>query len=169
MIPAKIVLVEGADGTGKTTFVRDAVSRAFLQDLPEPRVIHNDASDHRLPGSLYRHYRAQLLDALDFRDRGVSTYIDRSFLSEFIYGDVYRNASRISYGQAKRLERFARHHGIELLGMTADLDVRRRRIRARGEEWDAKQPFVGAFYAQHFRDRGQFWLTVDSSSAPVLN
>lgn len=155
---AQVYVVEGADGTGKSTFIQRMAR-------PGDRLIHNNASDHLLPGSLARHYRAQLLDALDFRDRGISTYIDRSFLSEVVYGRLYRGNPRVSLLQAHSLERFAARHGIVLLGMTADLSVRRDRIRERGEEWDRKQPFVGAFYSQHFGERARYWATADSTPA----
>ncbi|QDP45051.1 thymidylate kinase [Microbacterium phage Stromboli] len=168
MIPT-VYLIEGADGTGKTSFVSRAVTHAAMADYPEPRVIHNDASDHRLPGSLYRHYRAQLLDAVEFRDvHGLSTYIDRSFLSELVYGPIYRGRSRITRRQARRLERLADRLGVVLLGMTADLDVRRLRIRARGETWTPKDAFVGAEYSQQFRESGR-WVIADSTSAHVSN
>ena len=166
---AQIILIEGADGTGKTTFVRQMAQFHLDGGTPVPRVIHNDATDHLLPGSLYRHYRAQLLDAIAFREQGITTYIDRSFLSELIYGGLYRQSSRVSAREVRRLERFARKNDIILFGITADLDVRRSRIKARGETWDRHQPFVGAFYSQHFRDRGQYWITADSTSASVLN
>ncbi|QJD49850.1 thymidylate kinase [Microbacterium phage AvGardian] len=165
---AQIVLLEGADGTGKTTFVERSVRHALERGEEEPRVIHNDASDHLLPGSLYRHYRAQLLDAVQFRADGISTFIDRSFLSEVVYGRLYRGTSRVTLREAHKLERLAHEAGILLLGMTAPLDVRRLRLRARGEEWDPKQPFVGAFYSQHFRERGRYWVTADSTSAQPL-
>ena len=157
-----IVVIEGADGTGKTTVVENAIRGHTRAGDPEPRFIHNDASDHKLPGSLYRHYRAQLLDAVAFRANGVSTYIDRSFLSELVYGRLYRGRSRITHRQARRLERLADKAGIVLLGMTAGLDTRRLRIRARGEEWDPKQPFVGAMYSQHFHESGR-WVIADST------
>ncbi|QOP66623.1 thymidylate kinase [Microbacterium phage Lahqtemish] len=167
---AQVFLIEGADGTGKTSFVESMASiHAQLGD-PTPRFIHNDASDHKLPGSLFRHYRSQLLDAIDFRDTaGISTYIDRSFLSEAVYGPIYRGRSRISPRQARRLERLADRHAVVLLGMEADLNVRRRRILERGETWTNADAFVGAIYAQHFRERGRYWITADSSSATVLN
>jgi|GEM_PF-5911284 len=169
MTDAQIILIEGADGTGKTTFVQRMAKAHLDGGTAVPRVIHNDASDHRLPGSLYRHYRAQLLDALAFREAGVSTYIDRSFLSELIYGRIYRGRARITDRQARRLERLAARHGVLLLGMKADQAVRRSRIEARGETFDDKQPLVGAFYSQHFAERGAYWVTADSTSAPVLN
>lgn len=161
-----IFLLEGADATGKSSAISQAVIHAAMADLPEPRVIHNTADDHKLPGSLYRHYKAQLLDAIDFRDKhGISTYIDRSFVSEVIYGGLYRGKSRLTIRQAHRLERLASKHGIVLLGMTADLNTRRRRMLGRGETWDNQQPFVGAFYHQWFRERRAYWITADSSSA----
>jgi hypothetical protein len=166
MAPA-VYIVEGADATGKSSFVGRMVAGMAMADLPEPRVIHNDASDHRLPGSLYQHYRAQILDAVSFRERGISTFIDRSFLSEVIYGRLYRGRARITERQARRLERLATRNGVVMLGRTADLDTRRRRIRERGEEWDGKQPFVGAFYHQWFRERAAHWTIADSSSAHV--
>lgn len=169
MMHPTIYLIEGADGTGKTTFVERMHKAHVRAGDREPRFIHNDASDHKLPGSLYRHYRAQLLDAVDFRDTaGISTYIDRSFLSELVYGPLYRGKSRITPRQARRLERLADRHGVVLLGMTAELDVRRQRIRARGETWTRLDAFVGAIYSQHFRESGR-WVIADSTSATVLN
>lgn len=163
----QVYLIEGADATGKSSFVRRMA--AHNPAYPEPRIIHNDASDHKLPGSLYRHYRAQLLDAIDFRDTaGVTTYIDRSFLSELIYGELYRGRARITPRQARRLERLADRHGVVLLGMVADLNVRRLRMRARGEVWTPKDAFVGANYSQQFRESGR-WVIADSTSAHVSN
>ncbi|QTF81968.1 thymidylate kinase [Microbacterium phage BabyYoda] len=165
----QVFLIEGADATGKSSFVSRMVVHAAMADYPEPRVIHNDASDHKLPGSLYRHYRAQLLDAVEFRDvHGVSTYIDRSFLSELVYGRLYRGRSRITPRQARRLERLADRLGVVLLGMTAELNIRRLRVRARGETWTAKDAFVGAEYSQQFRESGR-WVIADSTPAHVSN
>lgn len=165
---AQIILIEGADGTGKTTFVRRMAQMHLTGGTPIPRVIHNDASDHLLPGSLYHHYKGQILDAVSFRNSGISTYIDRSFLSESVYGNLYRGRSRISDRQVARLERFALKHGVLLLGMTADLAIRRSRIEARGECFDTNQPAVGHIYSEHFADREAFWIAADSPSAPVL-
>lgn len=165
---AQIVILEGADGTGKTTAVLEG--RDFLRARGEddPRMIHNDASDHKLEGSLYRHYLAQLLDAIAFRNHAdITTYIDRSFLSEHIYGPLYRGKSRISARQVRRLERFCKKHGIILIGATAPLKIRKARIEERGEKFDPMQPFVSVLYSQHF-NKGA-WTIVDSSSATVLN
>lgn len=169
MTEPQIILLEGADGTGKTTFVQRMSQRHLDGGTQVPRFIHNTADDRFLPGSLYKHYYAQLLDAVEFRANGISTYIDRSFLSEMIYGRLYRGKARITERQVRKLERLATDAGIILLGMTADLAIRRARVRERGEDFDQKQPFVGAFYAQHFSERSKYWVTADSASAPVLD
>ena len=169
MTPAQTILIEGADGTGKSTFVSRMVNMHLTDGTYIPRVIHNDARDHALPGSLYHHYRAQLLEAIHFRDLGISTYIDRSFLSELIYGPLYRGKSRISTREGRKLERLATQNDIALLGMTAEHAIRRSRIEARGEKFDAVQPFVAAAYSQHFANRAKHWVIADSSSAHVLN
>lgn len=167
--PAPIYLLEGADGTGKTTFAEHMADYLLLKGYPDVAFIHNGPEDAQLPGSLYRHYRAQLLDAVERQARGIPTIIDRTFLSEVIYGRLYRGKSRVTERQARRLERLARDAGMILIGRTADLHIRRQRILARGESWETTQAFVGAFYAQWFRDRAGFWIIADSSSAPVTN
>lgn len=169
MTEAQIILLEGADGTGKTTFVRRMSAMHLAGGTAVPRFIHNTAADRHLGGSLYLHYKAQLMDALDFRRGGISTYIDRSFLSELIYGRLYRGKARITEAQARRLERFALKNDIILLGMTAEDVIRRARIEERGETFDGMQPIVGALYSQHFAEREAYWVTADSTSAPVLN
>ncbi|AYN55900.1 thymidylate kinase [Microbacterium phage Coltrane] len=166
---AQIILLEGADGTGKTTFISRMAQMHLDGGTAVPRVIHNTADDRLLPGSLYRHYYAQLVDAVEFRANGISTYIDRSFLSELIYGRLYRGKARLTERQVRKLERLATDADIILLGMTTDLAVRRARVQERGEEFDRLQPFVGAFYSQHFSERSKYWITADSTSAPVLN
>lgn len=161
MAETKVYVLEGADATGKSTLAMEMQSRADLDDPAQEYVyIHNDASDAKLPGSLYRHYRAQLLDALD-RPNTI-TIIDRSWLSEYVYGTLYRGAPRITGRQVAKLTRWAKKHGIVLLGLYADPEVRFRRIRERGETWDVTQRAVGESYAQIFQDLS--WTTVDSTS-----
>jgi len=163
-----IIVLEGADGTGKTTAVQAGQAYAHSQGM-EVRSIHNGPDDADLPGSLYRHYRAQLLDAIDFRDQGISTFIDRSFLSEAIYGGVYRGNSRISSFGLIRLENLARHHGIELMAFEAPDGLRKTRIEERGEVWDEyKDPTIGELYTEYFRLHTS-WITADRLSTTLNN
>lgn len=173
---ARIYLIEGADGAGKTSFVQRASSRLWRAHVREtlhnlnipllapPRIIHNGPEDASLPGSLFQHYRAQLLDAISFREQGITTFIDRSYLSEQIYGRLFRGKSRISERQVRRLDRLAAKAGVIMLGFEAVDDVRRARIEARGETWGRKQYLIAARYYIHFREPNSSWHTVDSTS-----
>jgi thymidylate kinase len=152
----RVIVLEGADASGKT-----ALAEELLLDYPEDMTvyIHNDASDAKLPGSLYRHYKAQLLDALDRRE--TITVIDRSFLSEWVYGTTYRGKARISRRQARKLSKWALKNGVEFIGMQAGTDVRYTRMRERGENFDLFYELqVQRRFRDFFRDAG--WTTVRS-------
>jgi thymidylate kinase len=150
----RVVVLEGPDASGKTAMAEHILS----WDFPEDYVyIHNDASDAKLPGSLYRHYKAQLLDALD--SPAPITVIDRSFVSEYVYGTVYRGKPRISRRQALRLSRWALKQGVEFLGMQVPTDVAYTRMRARGETFDLFYELnIHKLYDHFFRDAS--WTTV---------
>lgn len=158
---ARVYLVEGPDGVGKSTFIANMVAADLAAGNPEPRQIHNTADDAKLPGNLFQHYRAQLLDAIDFRDNdNRSTYIDRGYLSEVVYGLVYRGKTRVSPRERLRLELLSKRAGIILLGMETPENTRRDRIELRGEVWDAKQPAVAHTYHNYFQSHGG-WIIAD--------
>lgn len=159
-VTTRVYLLEGADAAGKT-----ALAEKIGQETPDSQefvYIHNDASDSALPGTLFKHYRAQLMDALE-RENTV-TVIDRSFLSELVYGYTFRGRSRISARQAIKLTDWAIEHGIILVGCIADDFTRQERMAERGEEWNEKDPAIGAYFSQIFRGDSS-WYIVDSSSA----
>ena len=160
-----VYVVEGPDAVGKTTYADRLAADLAEVTGQEVRRVHNDAEDAKLPGSLYAHYRAQLYDAADFAKQGIATVIDRTFLSEAIYGPVYRGRSRITKLQAQRLQTQAQKLGIELVGLWAPLDERRRIIRNRGEAWTEKDAFVGAGYSVWFRHHRRVWRMVARSAA----
>jgi thymidylate kinase len=152
----RVIVLEGPDASGKTEMAEN-----FLQDYPEDLTvyIHNDASDAKLPGSLYRHYKAQLLDALDRPN--VLTVIDRSFVSEYVYGTIYRGKPRISRRQALKLSRWALKQGVEFVGMQVPTDVAYTRMRRRGEHFDLFYELgIHKLYNHFFRDAS--WTTVGS-------
>lgn len=161
----RVVIIEGADGAGKTTFANNLWVNDLIHGV-DSRLIHNGPPPK--DGSLYYHYRAQILDALWFRDElGVSTYIDRTFLSELIYGPLYRGKSRVFGRQVNGLIRFAHNNGVLFFGVTADTQVRRARIESRGETWDPRQVLIGNLYDNSFQRAASHWNIVDTTSAPI--
>jgi thymidylate kinase len=92
----RIVILEGPDGAGKTTLAQRYAEAGA-------RVVHLD----RYPGvkSLARIHLAAMLPALS----GVSDIVlDRAWITEWIYGDVYRGGKvRINSERRAELEAIA--------------------------------------------------------------
>lgn len=157
-----VYLVEGADGTGKTTFAERVTSG-------HGRIVHNDVPPKDV--DLYDLYLTQIIEALHARDvEGLTTVIDRSFLSEAVYGR-YRGKPRISKSQRRKLERYCKRKGVVLLGFTATQQDRKARILERGEKWTHIAWLAGIDYHEYFQGTRarRFWITADSSSAHTSN
>lgn len=156
-----VYLLEGADGTGKTTFAESITAYGG-------RIVHNDVPPKDV--DLYELYLGQIVEALHRRDvEGETTVIDRSFLSEAVYGR-YRGNPRISKSQRRKLERYCKRNGVVMLGFVTDANERHARILARGEKWTWTVAMAGIDYHDYFlgaRAR-RFWITADSSSAHTL-
>jgi hypothetical protein len=162
---APLYLLEGPDGAGKTSLAERLLTAADA-DGWETAYLHNGPSGD-LPGSLYRHYRAQLLEAAEMAEDGVAYCVDRSWVSERVYGPVYRGHSRITEGQSRRLEHLALRWGFTILGVRAEPGVRLRRVRARGERVDAHFLRLGLDYDAYFRDRPSWRIVESSDSTPL--
>lgn len=164
-----VYVLEGADGTGKTTLADDLLSSdtgiGYGYLGVDYVYIHNKADDAKLPGSLYRHYRAQLMDALE---RPGVTVIDRSFLSEYVYGTVMRSGRpRISKRQAVRLTRWCLRRGIVLVLCEAPAITRNARLIERGERLNPRADAIAAIFSTIAQ--APYWTHVDSSSAHITN
>lgn len=159
-----VYLLEGADGTGKTTFATRVTDRN-----EGGRLIHNDVPPKDV--DLYQLYLGQINEAIHYRDvANVTTVIDRSFLSEAVYGR-YRGKSRISKHQRRKLEAHCKRNGVVLLAFTADANVRHQRILDRGEKWTFTAAMAGVDYHEYFHGAWakRFWTIVDSSSTSTPN
>lgn len=156
-------VVEGTDGVGKSTFAQgivDQVRRTGAKGI----IVHNGP-----PGDikyLYRLYKNQIEVAIKRRDQhGDTTVIDRSFLSEYVYGAHRPAGSQLTKRQVRRLERFCKKNDVVLLGIEASIPTRKARLKARGETWSHVNAFTGAVMGYHFRTRSAFWTIAASPAA----
>lgn len=135
-----LIIVEGTDGTGKTTLIEEL--RELLAELPtgglvevlhrgppedHPLVEYEDALHGYAPGS------------------GVHMLCDRWHLGELVYAPLYRDGSELGgrHGAGRRhVELFLQSRGALLVHLTADEDEVHRRLDARGEDY-LKREHVG--------------------------
>lgn len=87
-----IIVIEGPDGTGKTTLAK------LLAETKGFKYVHNGPPPEGV--SLFRHYGEQLLAA-----RGARVVFDRLHVGELIYGPVMRGKSLITVEEMRLLNR----------------------------------------------------------------
>ncbi len=115
--PRGIVLLEGADASGKTTLARCLVERYHA------KYIHSTVRRQ-----VWRYHVGALRLAIRHaRDRLV--VLDRHFLSELVYGSVFRGGPAYDVG-ARCLDRILRRYGaVTVLCAPRDLEAQERRWR----------------------------------------
>jgi thymidylate kinase len=86
-----MIVIEGADGTGKTTLAREIEKRGW-------KYVHNGPPPEGI--SLYDHYTEQILAA-----RGKKVVFDRLHVGELVYGPVMRGKSQITIEEMRLLNR----------------------------------------------------------------
>lgn len=106
-----IIILEGPDGSGKTQ-----LADALRQRLQRERMVHI-AKHGPYTGvnaaDLCRMYFRTMTPALTYDDHVI---MDRAWISEPIYGDVYRNgANRVDMPRRRMLERLALSRGAVLV------------------------------------------------------
>jgi thymidylate kinase len=81
-----MIIIEGPDKCGKSTFIKNAgipEVEASETMLPQtPTAIHSTADDDSF---------TVLTKAMAWEDMGYEIYLDRCWISEVIYGKIYRN------------------------------------------------------------------------------
>ncbi len=116
-----LIVLDGCDGTGKTTLVRQ-ISAIFGH-----RVIHSSLSDAGT--DLFVRYKAILTSPGPL-------VLDRSFVSELVYGPLERGTSRLTQEQAAQLAAIVADRQGILVHLTGQPD----RITARLQERDGHAP-----------------------------
>lgn len=125
-----LIIVEGADGVGKTTFVK------HLQQLTDAAVLHRGVPTH---DNIWDEYTLDLLqyEPQTSPARGVNNIIcDRWHWGELIYGPLYRGESKLTGdGLYFSLEDWLNRRGVVVALLDHDEDVILRRWATRGEDY----------------------------------
>lgn len=142
-----IILVEGIDGAGKTTFI-EKLSKLVYRG----KVAHFTQKDVKdFPDPVQRYY--SLLAACSVA--GYETVIlDRGWYSDLVYGRVLRNADEINWDQIRIIERMCAGYGsLTIFKVTTSIDTAWKRCKERGEDLvtDKTQlKFIAVEYAGAF-------------------
>jgi len=114
-----ILILEGPDGAGKTTLAETLRHR--FQDKSMVHIVKHGPYTGVEPEHLCRIYFRSMSPALTFDDVVI---MDRSWLSEPIYGEVYRNgANRIDVERKRMLERVALSRGAVVIHCQPDFET----------------------------------------------
>ena len=114
-----IIILEGPDGGGKTTLAE--ALRQYLQGDRMTHVVKHGPYKGVGTEDLCRIYFRAMTQALTYDDHLI---MDRSWLSEPIYGEVYRNgANRVDMPRRRMLERVALSRGAVVVHCQPDLEV----------------------------------------------
>lgn len=126
------IIIEGPDGAGKSTLAK---SLAGALDMNILKMTANG-------GQSAREYEQKL--ACD------GVIIDRCWVSEQVYSDLFGREPRISNGGAEALTEFCGLVGISIIVLLPPLHVVIHRLYERGDEYaDVVCPNITEIYARH--------------------
>lgn len=114
-----ILILEGPDGAGKTTLAETLRQR--FQGNGMVHIVKHGPYTGIEPEHLCRIYFRAMSPALTFDD---TVIMDRSWISEPIYGEVYRNGqNRIDMPRKRMLERVALSRGVVVIHCQPDFET----------------------------------------------
>jgi thymidylate kinase len=130
----KLVIIEGPDGAGKTTLMHKLVEHCARKGTTIVEHHGYEATKELNDDQLFKYYLKQLASPL--MEQSV-TILDRCWISEVIYGQAYRNTSRISHERMRILDQIAKTVNGIFVHCSAPYDVCSKNLNARRKEsWE---------------------------------
>ena len=139
-----IIIIEGVDGTGKSTIVNELVNKGF-------ETTHNPY-DYKTINVFDKYYRS-INDIKPY----VNIVFDRSFFSEIVYGRVYRNRSRITQEEFRLL--------LSLLELKKSVLIVY--LEASNEDLRLRRPFDHIMHDKIYQLMGEYDLLMTYASSKV--
>lgn len=118
-----IIILEGPDGSGKTTLAEKLQKQTGYQLL------------HRVQPKTEEDKQRMMDEYVQVLRTGKNCILDRSWYSEMVYGPIMRDHSVICYPQMYELERLAAKYGGLIIHCTAPENVLWKRCLRRGEDY----------------------------------
>lgn len=118
-----VIIIEGADGSGKTTLANQ------LSEQTGYKIIHRTRPKTEEDKAL------MMVEYLQIIESGENVIFDRCWYSEMVYGPVMRDVSVISYAQMYDLERQLTEVGAMIIYCTDAKQVLWARCQERGEDY----------------------------------
>lgn len=144
------IILEGCDGTGKTTLAKILADRYGLD------ICHCTQDD---PGD-YEFYRQTL--------RKENVIWDRHTLGELIYPEVFGRNQKIGCEDARLLMHYAKEGGVKVFVLTTDKSSIYQRLNARGNEDSSVYENVSYIDKQFKRYAEEFGIPIIDTSKMTL-
>ena len=119
-----LVIVEGVDGSGKSTFIQQ-LSQLFP-----------DGTQNKHCGPLRQHpLNEYVMSLAGYRPHSDWILCDRWQVGEMVYGPLYRGTSKVTPAMDTYIEMFLRSRGAYRLMMNTPFSIVQRRLEERGEDF----------------------------------
>ena len=112
------LILEGCDGTGKTTLSRQIAEENGLNLIKLNNHAKNDVENH-------------------LKMLKVDNYVmDRSFISEWVYESLGNDGDKLAFSTVELLIDYCKHLDIQIIVLRQPTDVLLERLKERGDEED---------------------------------
>ena len=125
-----LIVLEGVDGAGKTTYAEQLIDAWPAQD--KTWLLHAGQPTTK---PIMHQYETALLSLYDPQDPDQLVVCDRWHVGETVYGPIYRGQSRLTPGMARYMDQLLDSLGAVKCVLSGTLKTLTRRLADRGEDF----------------------------------